>query len=131
MPERKASKGLTLIEVLIIVVMVAILMTIVFQKIRSRTAKDLFAPLRTDVESVRTAESKYFATHNAYGNRAQLDSASLLTPPPASNVAIAATATGYSVIARNDADTATPATCTLQVDGGEAAASAAKTVCRE
>ena len=78
---------------------------------------------------MRTAESKYFAGHNAYGTRAQLDSASLIAPPPVNQVLVTATGTGYTVTARNAEDPAAPATCTLQVEGGESAAAAAKPEC--
>ena len=126
---RSNLKGLTLIEVLIIVVMIGILLTIGFQKIRGPGAKDVVVSLTADVENARDAETKYFGAHNAYGSLAQLDSAKLVSTSAGNTITIAATATGYTATARNDADPAKPRTCTIEVTGGETGAGKAKTVC--
>ena len=126
---KHSTKGLTLIEVLIIIVMVGILLTLAFQKIRSRGAVDVVGTLKADIESVKTAEAKFFGAHNAYGSRAQLDSASVLTPAAGNVLTITATATGYTALATNAADPANPHTCSIEVTGGEAGAAKAKTNC--
>lgn len=126
---KKAASGLTLIEVLIIVVMVGILLTLAFQKIRSRGRVDETTSLRADIEAVKAAEAKYFGAHNAYGSRAQLDSVTVLTPAVGNLLTITATATGYTATATNAADPANQRTCSLEVTGGEAGAAKAKTTC--
>lgn len=125
MPTRR--KGLTLIEVLIIIVMIAILLTLVIQKIGGRKSKELFSALQTDVRNAKTAESKYFAVHNMYGTLAQLDSAGLYAAAPGSTVTITVTPTGYTATATKGSD---PMTCTLTVTGGEDAAASVEPVCK-
>lgn len=126
---RRNAKGLTLIEVLIIVVMVGILLTLAFQKIRSRGAVDVTATLKADIELVKAAEAKFFGAHNAYGSRAQLDSVSVLTPAAGNTLTITATATGYTASVTNSSDPAAPRTCLIEVVGGDAGAAKAKTTC--
>jgi Tfp pilus assembly protein PilE len=126
---RKHSIGLTLIEVLIIVVMVGILLTITIQKIRGRGPKDVRVTLKADVENARDAEGRYFAAHNAYGTQAQLDSAKLLNTTDGNTVSITMTATGYVATSTNLADPANPRNCKLEVAGGESEAAKAQAVC--
>ena len=126
---RSNFKGLTLIEVLIIVVMVGILLTLAFQKIRSRGAVDVEGALKADIEVVKAAEAKFFGAHNAYGSRVQLDSVGVLTPAAGNILTITATATGYTASATNASDPARPRTCSIEVTGGEAGAATAKTTC--
>lgn len=118
-------KGLTLIEVLIILVMVGILLTIVITKLRMRTVKQLTMSLQTDVHNVRSFESNYFAVHNMYGSLVQLDSAGF-KPIPGHAVTIILTSGGYTATA---SDGSHPTTCTLAVSAGEASAAAAKATC--
>ena len=125
----RTRKGLTLIEVLIIVVMIGILLTISYTKFSNRAVKDATLSLKADVEAVRKAESNYFAQHNAYGNRAQLDSLTALAPADGNTLTITATATGYKATATNTSDAANPKTCSVEVVGGESAAASAKTIC--
>lgn len=120
-------KGLTLIEVLIILVMIGILLTIVISKIRGKKLKELTLALQTDVRNAKVAESKYFATHNMYGTLAQLDSARLFGAVPGHVVTITLTPDGYTATAN---DGSHPTTCTLTVTGGEAAASKAQPDCQ-
>ena len=121
-------KGLTLIEVLIIIVMFGILLTIVIQKLGGKKNKELISALQTDVRNAQTAENKYFAVHNSYGTLAQLDSARLFNPVPANTVTITVTPTGYVAAATNSAD---PMACTLTVTTGAAgAAASADPVCQ-
>jgi len=126
---RRNAKGLTLIEVLIIVVMIGILLTLLFQKLKSRAGVDVVGSLKADIEAVKDAEGKYFAAHNAYGSRAQLDSASVLTPAAGNVLTITATQTGYTASATNASDPAHPKTCSIDMTGGEAGAAKAKTTC--
>lgn len=126
---RANPKGLTLIEVLIIVVMIGILLTLAFQQITRRGAKDLVGSLKADIESVKDAESKYFAAHNAYGSKAQLDSVSAIALSDGTTLTISATATSYSAAATNAADPANVRSCSIEVTGGEAGAVKAKTTC--
>ena len=126
---KHSAKGLTLIEVLIIIVMVGILLTLAFQKIRSRGAVNVEGALKADIETVKAAEAKFFGAHYAYGSRAQLDSVSVLTPAAGNVLTISATATGYAASATNSSDPANPRTCSVEVAGGEAGAAKAKTTC--
>ena len=119
-------KGLTLIEVLIIVVMIGILLTLVFQKFRDRKRTDEAATLLGDLGRVKTAESVYFTGHRAYGTLAQLGSASLFSGTPGHTVAITVAPTGYVV---TSTDTASRMICTLAVTAGEAGASRAQPAC--
>ena len=48
-------KGLTLIEVLIIIVMIGILLTIVIQKLGGKKNKELISALQTDVRNAQAA----------------------------------------------------------------------------
>jgi Tfp pilus assembly protein PilE len=128
-PMRKDFRGLTLIEVLIIVVMIGILLTIVYQKTRGRTAKDVIASLKLDVESAKGAESKYFALHNAYGTRVQLDSANLITESPGNATTITLRPKGY--IATAKFLNTSPITCTVEITDGEESLKSAKTICSE
>lgn len=126
---RREVRGLTLIEVLIIVVMIGILLTITIQKIRGRGIKDVVVSLKADVENAKDAESKYFAAHNSYGTQAQLDSSRLLVASPGNVVSITATPTGYTATATNGTDPANSRSCKIEVVGGEAGAARAETVC--
>jgi Tfp pilus assembly protein PilE len=119
--------GLTLIEVLIIVVIGAILVTLVIQKIGGKKMKEVNSALLTDVRNARTAESKYFGVHNMYGTFAQLDSAHLFSPIPGDTVTIALTPTGYTATALHGQD---PVRCTLAVTGGESGAAAPQVGCQ-
>jgi Tfp pilus assembly protein PilE len=112
-------KGLTLIEVLIIVVISAILITLVIQKIGSKKIKEVNSALMTDVRNAKLAESRYFGVHNMYGTFAQLDSVNLFSPIPGDTVTIVVTPTGYTVTAVRGPD---PVHCTLTVTGGETGA---------
>lgn len=123
----KHHKGLTLIEVLIIIVMIGILLTLVIQKIGGRKRSGQVAALQTDVRNAREAESKYFAVHNMYGTLAQLDSARLFTPAPGNTVTITVTATGYTATSTSGSS---PTTCTLAVTGGESAAASVVPDCK-
>jgi len=117
----KRRNGLTLIEVLIIVVMIGILLTIAVQKVRGRKNTESLLALQTDVRNARAAEKQYFAVHNTFGTLAQLDSANLFNPIPGHTVTIAMTANGYAATA---SDGVNPVTCTLTVTGGESGAAA-------
>jgi Tfp pilus assembly protein PilE len=122
--------GLTLIEVLIIIVMIGILLTITIQKLGNRKIKTEIESLKADVENVRSAESRFFATHNAYGTRLQLDSLNAVTPTAGNTLSVTATANSYTAIATNGATSGQVLTCTLKVDGGETAAQQALPECQ-
>jgi Tfp pilus assembly protein PilE len=119
--------GLTLIEVLIIVVIGAILVTLVVQKLGSKKLKDANSALLTDVRNAKMAESKYFSVHNMYGTFAQLDSANLFSPIPGDTVTITVTPTGYTATSVHGQD---PVHCTLTVTGGESGAAAPQVGCQ-
>ena len=119
--------GLTLIEVLIIVVIAAILVTLVIQKIGSKKMSAAKSLLMTDVRNAKMAESKYFSVHNMYGTIAQLDSAHLFSPIPGDSVTIALTPTGYTATAMHGHD---PVQCTLTVTGGESGAATPQVGCQ-
>jgi len=122
--------GLTLIEVLIIIVMIGILLTITIQKIGNRKIKTEIESLKADIENVRTAESRFFAAHNAYGTRIQLDSVNAVNLTAGNKLSVTATATGYTVVATNGATGGQVLTCTLKVEGGETAAQQALPDCQ-
>jgi prepilin-type N-terminal cleavage/methylation domain-containing protein len=109
--------GFTLIEVLIIVVMIGILLTLVFQKFRGRTSTDGTTTLRADLRNAKAAETAYFTVHNMYGTLAQLDSARLFSAAPGNSVTLMVTPTGYTATSTSGAS---QLTCTLTVTGGAA-----------
>lgn len=127
---RGDRKGLTLIEVLIIIVMIGILLTITIQKIGNRKPKEVTAVIKADIETVRDAESSYFAAHNSFGSRAQLDSARKLDFDPASSATITPGTTGYSVTIRNESDPAHPRSCSLTVTDPDPKATKPDPVCQ-
>jgi Tfp pilus assembly protein PilE len=122
--------GLTLIEVLIIIVMIGILLTITIQKIGKRKLKSQIESLKADLESVRTAESRYFAAHASYGTRLQLDSTSAVAPGQGNTLTITTTSAGYTAVASNTGTAAGTLSCTLRVEGGEVAAQQAVPDCQ-
>ena len=122
-------KGLTLIEVLIIVVMIGILLTITYTKFTGAPAKRILQSLKDDITAVRTAESSYFAQHNAYGSRAQLDSVKALAPADGNTLTITATATGYTAVAKNESEPAHVLRCSVDMSGGESTATNVQIIC--
>jgi len=124
-----ARKGLTLIEVLIIVVMIGILLTISYSKFSGAPGKEIVQSLKDDITTVRKAESDYFAQHNAYGSRAQLDSVKVITPGIGNELSITATATGYTAFVKNESEPGHPRRCSVDMSGGESTAAKVEMVC--
>ncbi|MES1259369.1 MAG: prepilin-type N-terminal cleavage/methylation domain-containing protein [Gemmatimonadota bacterium] len=125
----RARKGLTLIELLIIVVMIGILLTITYTKFSGGPGKEILQSLKDDITTVRKAESDYFAQHNAYGSRAQLDSVKVITPGIGNVLTITATATGYTALVKNETEAGHPRRCSVDMSGGESTASKVDMLC--
>lgn len=120
-------KGLTLIEVLIIIVMIGILLTLLITKLSNGKAKAALPGLETDLHNVVAAQSRYFGLHNAYGTLEQLDSAGLAKPLAGHSVAVTVTPGGYTA---TTSDPSIPLACTITVTGSEAGAASAPVTCR-
>ena len=120
-------KGLTLIELLIVVVIIGILAAIAIPKFASTKEKAYLATMKSDLRNLATAQEGYFADAKAYfsgtaGNDGQGTTTSIgggYVPSSGVTVEIA-TATGGWLATANMATTVTSKKCYIFVGTGTA-----------
>ena len=109
------QKGFTLIELLIVVVIIGILAAIAIPKFSATREKAFFAAMKSDLKNLASQQEIYYSDHYTYSasatNLGYVDTESV-------NVAIAASATGWSATATHDALTATTQGCGIYYGGG-------------
>lgn len=97
-------RGLTLIELLIIIVIIGIMLAVAIPKFGGRRDKERVTNLRTDVRNAQVAEDSYFDQYKAYATFAQLTQANLFRVSPGDSVVIRPALRGYEIVAINSAD---------------------------
>jgi type II secretory pathway pseudopilin PulG len=120
----KSFRGLTLIELLIIIVIIGILLAVAIPKFGGRRDKARLGALRTDIRNVQRAEDAYYDQFKGYASLEQLQTAHLYHPSIGDSVAITPSGAGYSVKAINSVDPDNVHTCTFAFGGGTATGSA-------
>lgn len=104
---RAGSRGFTLIEVLVVLVLAGILAVIAIPRVSAARERAYVATMKSDLRNLVAAQAAYFATHEAYA-------AALPTGFHSSGgvtlVMDSATSTGWGARASHDA---TSATCTV------------------
>lgn len=99
------TKGFTLIELLIVVVIIGILAAVAILKFANVKEKAYLSGMKSDLRNLVTAQESYFADNVTYAN----STTSLTYNQSAGNAVsiTAATATGWSATASNNATTRT------------------------
>ena len=88
--------GLTLIELLIIIVIIGLVAAVAIQHIRERHVRAQRGAFRTDIRNAVHAEDLYFQQHQSYATLEQLEQANLFHPPAGDSMVILVTPTGYT-----------------------------------
>jgi type IV pilus assembly protein PilE len=117
---RARSRGVTLLELMAVVVIVGILGTIAVSSYRGYLLRTNRTDARMALLRVQAAQEKFFLQNNRYADTAEL------SPAPADGgLGIAATTPGGHYSITLDADTATTYTATATAIGGQTSDSAA------
>ncbi|HEY4321552.1 MAG TPA: prepilin-type N-terminal cleavage/methylation domain-containing protein [Gemmatimonadales bacterium] len=114
----KSFRGLTLIELLIIIVIIGILLAVAIPKFGGRRDKERLGELRTDIRNAQRAEDAYFDQFKGYASVEQLRAAHLYNPSIGDSVAITLKGPGYSVNAVNSVDPENVQSCSFVFPGG-------------
>ena len=97
---RNSTKGSTLIELLIVIVIIGILATVAIPKFNRTKERGFVAMLKSDVRNFVTAQESYFADNNVYGTIGQLTAENRYSPSRDVTLTTAnETATGWSATA--------------------------------
>src|SRR4026207_1945083 len=99
-------KGLTLIELLIVVVIIGILAAIAIPKFAATKDKAKLGSVKTDLRNMMTAQEAYFSDYAVYGSLAPLVTASNFTLSNGNTGAAAGVASGFTATVTNSTITA-------------------------
>ena len=112
---RASSSGLTLPDLLILLVTTALLLAVVVPALSALRRRSLEGVMRGDLRQLAAAEDSYFYDHRVYSADAARLQAVGFHPSPGVHVEVReATAAGWSAVARHDG---TPARCALFARG--------------
>ena len=95
-------KGFTLIELLIVVVIIGILAAIAIPKFSATREKAYFAAMKSDLKNLASQQEIYYSDNYSYTDVVTALGLGYVNSE-AVNIAIAATATGWSATATHDA----------------------------
>ncbi|HSJ64135.1 MAG TPA: prepilin-type N-terminal cleavage/methylation domain-containing protein [Gemmatimonadaceae bacterium] len=104
---RRTRKGLTLIELLIVVVIIGILSTIAVPKYQTTKGKANTAGLKSDLRNLTVAQESYFYETQSYTNDTLV--MNFRTSPAVALTIVSANGTGWSATATHAV--ASPMTC--------------------
>lgn len=118
---RRAQRGVTLIELMVVVAIVAILGTIAVGNYRSHALRSNRAEAKSALLRIQAAQEKYYLSNNSYGTLAQLNLPNV-TERRLYNISIQPNGTtGYTAQATATGSQAADAACptfTINQDGG-------------
>lgn len=112
---KRTQLGVTLIELMIVVAVVAILAAIAYPSYRNQIIKSHRAEAKTELLEIQVAQEKYFLQNNQYGSLVDLGlstGADYLTPNGYYKISFTEqSATAYTVKATGQGSQADDATC--------------------
>jgi len=114
-------RGMTLIELLAVIVIIGILAGLAIVKTRATKDKAKLATVRMDLHNLVVAEEAYFSDKKTYGTLAQLRNAKLFQLSPGNTLAIRRSAAGFTATATNRSISSRIKKCTIRVGSGGSA----------
>lgn len=115
------QRGMTLLEVLAVLVIIGILAYIAIVRTRTMKDKSLLAAVRMAIHNLVVAEEAYFFDFKTYGSLNQLQSSKVLRLSAGNTMTISTSAAGFTATATNSAITSSIKSCTIRVGSGGSA----------
>lgn len=114
-------RGMTLIELLTVIVIIGILAGLAIVKTRAMKDKAKLAAVKIDHHNLVVAEEAYFSDKKTYGTLAQLQTAREFRLSTGNTMAISTSAAGFTATATNSSITSSIKKCTIRVGSGGSA----------
>ena len=115
------TKGFTIIELLIVVVIIGLLASIAIPKFSATKDKAKMASVRSDLRNVMTAQEAYFADFNTFGTLGQLQAASNFGLSPGNTGSVVPGTSGYTGTIENQSILTGLTQCTVEYGNGTTA----------
>lgn len=115
-------RGLTLLELLAVIVIIGILAALAIVKTRAAKDKSMLAAIKMDLHNLVVAEEAYFSDNKTFGSLAQIRTAKEFQLSPGNTMVITTSASGFTATGTNTLIASTIKKCTIRVGSGGSAA---------